>query len=603
MITSYSFLCFPVVLTALLLVSSVETIAPNSFSVSAEASLKCYEVWDGPSSTNDVSDCFTDGERLKSEWKVFIIPVIALIFVISLITWIACLYCFCCPVCCCGENLSRMKSRIKRRKACLSGLTALPVAICVAIIILTAFFVCFSEAYGLVYSFNHRAMGYLKDVETRVQEYLSDYSTEPPTPPTLDFSAFDKVFDKADNISSDVERHLNDVFLPGTVSFVGLGVLILAFVIGAMIVSQIFCCVWWAVCCSCFNYIIAIVFALLFLGSTVLTYFVRIFCGETVLQYERKPGVFQWYVVPWVQKEFDFDSLQSTIQSSDENAAQNACSGVLSVCEEESGTTTTKPFVCPEDLTSSTDCTSIQQVSTFISETYLKPSLLDTDCPAPEGSTTWECTVEECVTACVSDSVQKAAIALITLSDVASNASTALSLVKPLLEANYLVDLALSAFESKETSPFAVYSHGEVKRCMNFYISSIALCVAFLVGSLVLLIALCVSSCSFQSYPCCTRDLPSLSAREKQLPSKKVVLGIPVEKVDKGSEPIFDEVDSRRISCENRGRSAVLWIPPSKPVFSNSEYEQSDALDEEEMVNRAREKGNWRLPLNPLEAN
>lgn len=599
---SYASFRWSVLLTALLLLSSVVTIAPSSLTVSAEASLKCYEVWDGPSSTNDVGDCFTDGKRLKSEWKVFILPAIALIFAISLVTWIACLYCFCCPVCCCGEYLSRTKSRIKRRKACLSGLTALPVAICVTVLILTVFFVSFSEANDLVYSFNHHAMGYLKDVQTELQQYLSDYTTNPPTASSLDFSAFDKVFNKAGNISSDVQHHLNEVFLPGTVSFVGLGVLILAFVIAAMIVSQIFCCVWWAVCCSCFNYIIAVIFALLFLGSTALVYVVRVFCGETVLQYERKPGVFQWYVVPWVQKEFDFDSLQSAVKNSDESAADKACSGVLSACEEESGTTTTKPFVCPEDLTSSTDCTSVQQVSTFISETHLKSSLLETDCPSPEGSTTWTCTVEECVTACVSESVQNAAISLMTLLEVAENTSTALTLVEPLLEPNYLVDLMLSVFESKATSPFAAYSHGEEKRCMDFYISSAVMCVAFLVGSIILLIALCVSSCSFQSYPCCSKDAPTLSAREKQLPSKKVFLGIPVEKVDKGCEPIFEEVDSRPVSSQSAGRCSVLWIPPSKAVFSPSEHEENDVVDEEEMINRARERGNWRLPLNPLKA-
>lgn len=567
--------------------------------MSGSVTLHCNDVWESPSGDNSLIQCLTDGDRLKGQWVAFIPPVVALLFVIALLTCIPCFYCNYCTCCCCGKRVSVMKSHITRRKACLSGLTIFPLALCVLIFLVLVFYVFFSSARDVTDVVQNDLLRYLRSLKTDLIEYLTDYTQSPPKPPSLDTEALDDFMSTVNETTAIAQQLLNVVFIPSGVVALAFGILILVFVLISMLVTQHVCCAAWACLCGCITYLLAVVCAIILLAGTILTYLLLVLFGETELQYERWPGVFQWLVVPYIEEKFAFGDLQNTVRTTEEEASQNVCTGISAVCEDETGTTTTKPFVCPDALTTDSGCSSIQQVSSIISETYLKPDLVDTVCPAPEGSTDWMCTVEECATACVETTVKTVAVGLMSLSAVAVNASTALSLVQPLLQPNYLVDLMLSTIESKATSPLAMYSHGQISNLSNVSVFSIALCASFFVSAIVLLIALCVCSSSLRAYTSrCKPALPSFQGFEVQAP--KQVIGLPVEKVDKACETVCEEEPAESVREETPVRREILWIPSSNNAFLVSNKTMKAYVGEEEMISRAREGGNRRLPLNPL---
>ncbi|EAN84676.1 hypothetical protein, conserved, partial [Trypanosoma cruzi] len=69
---------------------------------SAQRSLDCQKVWDGPSIDNDVLKCLSNTDRIKGQWRYLVYPgVCALLFVVTLLSFpLVFLSVACCHSCC-----------------------------------------------------------------------------------------------------------------------------------------------------------------------------------------------------------------------------------------------------------------------------------------------------------------------------------------------------------------------------------------------------------------------------------------------------------------------------------------------------------------------
>ncbi|EPY40163.1 hypothetical protein AGDE_03765 [Angomonas deanei] len=222
-------------------------------------------------------------------------------------------------------------------------------------------------------------------------------------------------------------------------------------------------------------------------------------CGEVGLQYKREPGLFQWYLVPYCENEFNFASTRANIESEVAKAADSACAELLKYCDATDETyyyddeeKRNRIFMCGKGITASSDCKTIDDLLEVIYDTSVKPILTNTLCAnQPPSEFMEECTLISCADYCVNydkpdiqaktwaEDVAKAA-------QYAQNVSYALSIVTPLLQCNYIIDNVASAFQS------LTQSDENGAQCANLQASSLMLACGFFVGALMYIMGIYV---------------------------------------------------------------------------------------------------------------
>lgn len=486
---------------------------------SAQRSFECQRTWSEPSADNSVSDCLTNGDRIRNQAKYYVLTafcVVVFLFLVFVLPFICCgCFCSCCRCCCrCCKQTHRKQSDYV--KALILSLIVLVMAVGVAIILCTGGPLLRKNTLDAVDAVVDDPLSYFNTTRQRVEELLVDYSTDPPTEHSIDLDEFDsvqtRVADKVHDIKDDAKPFLTGLAIATSVS----GALVLIVAIIAVLVA-FFELSWCACACGWAMYLFAVLLALLAIVCGVSEYFFHAACGEVVLQYTRRPGLFQWYVLPNLEEEFDFDGILDDVNSELLDASTSLCSELLNYCESESGTTATKPFVCGNDLTSASQCTSIEEVDKVFTGTYMKSAYTSTLCPAPSGvsSSDWTCTVEQCATYCSTTTLQESALTALNGYHYAVNASTAASYVSPMVQSNYILDVVLTVLDAEKTSSHASYKHKAVDRCSDARTSVSLLLAGYLIGTFVVLFALLVLLCI---RPMEDEDLAALpySRREKE---------------------------------------------------------------------------------------
>lgn len=451
-------------------------------------------------------------------------------------------------------------------------------------------------------------LAFFNETKDEMTVLMTDHNYDPPKV-TVNFDEFNDLFDTITTEVSSVKDFMNKTIIPTIAVGASLGALVFILVVAAMIVTRCYCCLWCGGMCGWVYYLLAVIYSIFAFALAIGFYAVATVCGEIRLQYKRYPGIFQWYFVPRIEEEVDFKTLRKDIANETAQSSMDACADLFNICEASTGVNDDKPFVCPDGFTSSDQCLNYYDVSDVVDNTVMKPSLIPTLCPAPGGSSSgWTCTIEECSTSCNDESVKDTAMKVISTMDFAANATEALALADPLIQTDYIVDLVLSVIESKANSPLAGYHHGNVYRCTELRLISLMFAVSFFIGALILLVALCVLLSAYQAYkaaPKEEKDSKEDKKKKKDLPPTLTA----EDDVDMDSLNEPKDLYSRSEDSEGMNERALALgeEQPGEPLSLGAdhygipaEFYQDDAVDEEEMLNRARQTSNRRLPLNPL---
>ncbi|EKF28088.1 hypothetical protein MOQ_008175, partial [Trypanosoma cruzi marinkellei] len=215
----------------------------------------------------------------------------------------------------------------------------------------------------------------------------------------------------------------------------GVGVVLMLFVV------MLACCRCGIPCttylCSCVYWLFGVVFALLAVVVTALTYLSWTACGEVELQQQRQPGVFQWYLVPYCEQKFDFADINREVNDAEQRFSKEACKKLLKSCDNVPGLL--KPLLCGNGITSEDQCPKFDTMASVLSATRVKAETMM--CPVAGES----CTLFECAANCTDTDVRAVASGILQLAAQASNASIALSYARPLLDCNFVVDKLLGA--------------------------------------------------------------------------------------------------------------------------------------------------------------
>lgn len=492
--------------TAILCFAAAALVAVLSLAATpatAQRSLECQRVWAGPSVNNDFLDCLGNQNRIGYQWKYYVYPGFAA--VIFLFTLIGVPIIFCCRCCCCERCCtSCTTSDNPARSRCwlwMWTVIAILWACCVCVLIIFGVNLMADTANDTLDEVRSGPLQYFNNTKNEIVTLLTDYSQDPPAAPAgFDLSEFDKVVNEFDGklvvVKNDYFKYFKIArIVASCVGAVGVALMLMIILFACCQCNG--CC---PVCFSVIYWVFAIIFALLAILFTVGLYASGAACGEVTLQYNREPGILQWYIVPWCESEFDFSGLRDEIEAEVQAQCVNACDQLLTYCDLNDAYVLTDPdriFVCGNRLSSSAQCTTLDFVADTVLKSYAKPMLSNLLCSNTTGWTYQQnCTVTECQTRC-EDIPTLALYArtwsgdIVNAANYALNVSTALSYVMPMMDCNFIIDRVASAIETEESvEGFALSKSSNVAHCSNLHAGMIMTGTGFFVGALMFLMGI-----------------------------------------------------------------------------------------------------------------
>ncbi|GET87944.1 hypothetical protein, conserved [Leishmania tarentolae] len=466
--------------------------------VSAQRSLECQKVWEGPSSSNDLLTCLGDTDRLRSQWAYYLYPgFAALIFICTLVGLPIVFCCSCCTLC----VKPKAMTNVGGARCCLWMWIVISVLVACGVCVLLVYGSVLLEksANQIVDDTEYRTLGYFSDTSANITMLLTNYSTDPPTPPAIDLTAFstvnDTIIDFVNVVRADYLKyfHIAEI-VTCCVGSVGILLMLCILIFAFCRCSGCFPIVW-----SFLYFGFALVFALLAVLFTVCIYILSAGCGEVVLQYSRAPGVFQWYLVPWCEKEFNFKALRAEVQTQEREISQIACAELLTYCSNDptySVADKDRIFMCGKSITDKTQCNTLDDVMDVVLSTYVKPILTNTLCVDQTGMEVLEkCTLTKCASQCVDYSApplpaKTYAIEIMQRVNSAANASAALAYVAPLLGCNFIIDKVANTVETRDYKGNFTRQNEVVRTCSAVRESAVMLGTGFFVGALMFILGI-----------------------------------------------------------------------------------------------------------------
>lgn len=473
----------------------------------AQRSLECQQVWTQPSSSNDLLVCLKNGDRIKSQWRYYVWPGLAVIIFLFILIFVPILFCCrCCCANCCSGCIQPSTEKARKRARCwlwMWFIFAILWACCVCVLVIYGASLVMSSSSGILDDLEYKTLDYFVNTKNSVVELTTNKAVNPPTPLAIDLSPFDDVDDQ---IRDKVHIIRNDYFKYFRTAR------IVSYCIGAVGVVLMLLLIFF-VSCQCGGccpllfslvyYVFGVIYALLAVVFTLLTYVLSAGCGEVTLQYKREPGVFQWYLVPWCEGEFNFQQIRSDLAAEVLSASQQACEQLLTFCDNFPEYPNGNPdivFNCGNGIVAKTECTTLDFVFDTVQKTVAKPILTNTLCANNTGMEYFKpCTIDECAQRCV-DYEHPAITPRTWATDVskytqfAMNASTALSFVTPLLQCDLLVDKIASAVATVRSAGGDELYSAEMtaSHCSTMHTGIIMLGAGYFVGALMFLVGVYV---------------------------------------------------------------------------------------------------------------
>ncbi|KAF5214200.1 hypothetical protein ECC02_013230, partial [Trypanosoma cruzi] len=255
---------------------------------SAQRSLDCQKVWDGPSIDNDFLKCLSNTDRIKGQWRYLVYPgVCALLFVVTLLSFpLVFLGVACCRSC--GQPKPGRSSDASR---CFLWMWVIYVVLwsaAMAVLVILGAKLLATSAHSIIDNTLDGPLQYFNNTAERIIDFTSNWSSgkrEPIPSIDLDITAFTNISTNVTDLLMDAKQKISKYI--GWVPIVsycvgGVGVVLMLLVVflaccrcGIPCTTYLFSCVYW---------LFGVVFALLAVVVTVLAYLSWAACGEVELQ-------------------------------------------------------------------------------------------------------------------------------------------------------------------------------------------------------------------------------------------------------------------------------------------------------------------------------
>ncbi|KPI90077.1 hypothetical protein ABL78_0830 [Leptomonas seymouri] len=470
----------------------------------AQRSLECQMAWSEPSADNDLMTCLGNSKRIGSQWRYYVFPGFAAL--IFLFTMFGLPVVFCCRCCRCCHRCVMPKDTTDRGVArCwlwMWTFIAVIIACGVCVLLVYGSVLLVQSADKILDDADNKTVSYFSEVRDNLTSLLTDYSKNPPEVPNVDMSAFDTVTSEARGNITTIRTDYFKYFHIAEIVVCCVGGVGVALMLSILFFACYRCTGRCVLLWSFFYYFFALIFAILAVVFTLCIYATTAACGEITLQYKREPGLFQWYLVPWCDKKFNFRELRAQVSSLETTAAHSACEQVLTYCDnidEYPSGNENHFFLCGKGISAASECKTLDDVIAVVTSTHAKSILVNTMCVNQEGMVYLEdCTISECVKRCVDYQhpplpLKSHAVSISNSVAYATNVSTALSYIHPLIQSNFIIDKAVSTIDTP-TYGTGFTMDGEdskdSKHCSALRSACIMLGVGFFVGALMFILGI-----------------------------------------------------------------------------------------------------------------
>ncbi|KAH8616977.1 hypothetical protein ERJ75_000429900 [Trypanosoma vivax] len=302
---------------------------------SAHSSLGCETVWEAPSKDNDILLCMTDVNRIKSQWRHYVFPALAvLLFVLVLVIFPLFFLCTLCASTC-GTPPTEDEGKGSRCCLWMWIIYTLMWGFGVALFVIVGAKTMADAAVGTMNN-TEIPLNFARGVKHMVEDLVQNQTVGDSqfSVPKLDLSAFDNV-EELVNESMKQPRELLDKYVK-YVPMVSYGVGALPIVLMSLVALVAFC----RCCVPCLPLVLSwvywafgVVFSLLAIVMVVLAYVFSTLCGEIAAHNERDPGLLQWYLVPFCESTVNFGSIRNRINTAEKDVAGIACENLLKYCD------------------------------------------------------------------------------------------------------------------------------------------------------------------------------------------------------------------------------------------------------------------------------
>ncbi|CCW60796.1 unnamed protein product [Phytomonas sp. EM1] len=465
----------------------------------AERSFGCENTWKGPSENNDVAKCLKDFTNIGEHSGYYAIPIILIVFAALVLIVVPIVFAFN-SFCCEDYCFSFTRTTNLARSRCWLWM-AINInffwSIFSAILIIYGSTLLSNSIDKSTDYISGDAVSYFQQTKSTIYDLLVDYTKTPPIQPTFDLSGFDQMSTKlkseVDNIRENYLKYFTTV---RTVSII-IGIIGIVLMMSCFVIAYCRFNTVGAFSFGIIYYIFAIIYSIMAILLAIFTCITFVFCGEITLQNRREPGLFQWYYVPWCEKEFSFSQTRQSIIDSTGETAMNTCEHILERCSNADDDEYNKPFICGKNIQKKDECGTIDVALNVLYDTRAKTKFSDMLCV---NNSNWEyqevCNIPMCNESCINydapDLKMKDwandAMKLITF---AINRTTALSYVLPVMDCNFIIDKFISVYETDKESSKASSGYGAY--CSNMRIASVMLTVGFFVGAVMFVVSIYVT--------------------------------------------------------------------------------------------------------------
>ncbi|ORC88782.1 uncharacterized protein TM35_000152130 [Trypanosoma theileri] len=305
--------------------------------VSAQDSLECEKVWKGPSAKNSMVDCVKNSDRIKDQltlalpfFNILLLVVILLGFPISIVI----MFLF--------TNI--FEATIK--KITLNSPLLLWMWItytvlwgcCMLILVVSGAKTLIKYSPSIFEKTLEGPLVYFNETAERIIDFTSNWSTGERVP----LSSFEATIAPLTKVQTQVKTY-TDLYEKNFLGYVDklASVSYSISSIGFVIILSLlplaffrFSNLYILLGASCVYWIFGILFAVFGLSMSVLSVYLSAGCGEVELHHQRKPGVFQWYLIPLCQSMFSMDSIREQVRRAEFQYSRDGCNKLLRACDD-----------------------------------------------------------------------------------------------------------------------------------------------------------------------------------------------------------------------------------------------------------------------------
>lgn len=482
------------VLTAVLALSYVPRLA------AAQRSFGCQHVWTDASPSNDFQQCLNSRSPFDVEWLYFFylaFPAALFLFTIFVLPFAFMGHCGVTYFRCCSRR--NKSSNITRTRCWLwSWITVvLILGISTAALMLAGTYYAVWSTSQALNDIGTYAVRYFLSTKEEVLDLVGSSGT------AGNLAAFEHVTNdiqmEVDQLRVNYHVYFRIVAIT-TYCLAGISLVLLLLLV---LLALSHCSGLFPSILSGFYWFFAIVYAFLSELMIVVIYVVGAWCGEVTLQYRREPGYFQWSVVPRCQqKQYNFDQPIGALEAFIRQASTEACTQLLKYCDTETNYTYETEsyqqiYICSKILSAASGCSDLGGLMDATLNTVAKPSINNLMC---QNTTGWNyqesCNVIQCSERCIDYEpilkILEWTTSVANLTEEALRANTAIALISPMKDCNFIVDNVVSNFETEIVSPSFTGSRTTVNTCSDLYLTSWMLGVAFFIGSIAFVIGILV---------------------------------------------------------------------------------------------------------------